>query len=477
MPSLIWFRNDLRTSDNPALRAAAAHGEPAAGLYLLEGDNRNLRPLGGAAHWKLHGALCALRQELKTLNIPLILLAGDPEIVVPDVAARIGATGVFWNRRYAPQEVACDKAVKTALAEAGRGPESFNGSLLVEPWQVQTGSGGRYKVFTPFCKAARGRHADLAPKPTPDAFPEWKQSPDLGEPLDNWRLKPTQPNWAQGMEAVWEHGGAGATRRLQAFLDDGFKGYADGRDLPATNHCSGISPHLRFGEISPRQARAAALSAAESAGGSLDRDFETFERELYWRDFSQNLLHYSDDLAAENYQQKFDAFPWRDCAADLKAWQTGRTGYPIVDAGMRQLWTTGWMHNRVRMIVASFLTKHLMIDWRAGERWFWDTLVDADIASNPANWQWVAGSGADAAPYFRIFNPMTQGKKFDPDGAYVRQWIPELARLPNKHLQTPWEAPDQVLKTAEVTLGKDYPAPIVDHKAARERALEAFKSI
>ena len=477
MTSIVWFRDDLRIDDNPALAAAAAAGKPAAAIYVLETENCGPRALGGAARWKLHGALSALRADLATLNIPLILCQGDARVLAPTFAARLEARRFFWNRRYEPAAVAYDKTIKATLSAAGLQPESFNGALLVEPWDVSTGSGGFYKVFTPFCKAARASGRDLRPCAAPRPLPEWRTTPDLGDRLDDWGLRPTKPNWAAQMEETWPHGGQAAAEAFTEFLNQGFAGYAKGRDFPATTHCSRLSPHLRFGEISPRRARALALRAAEASAGAHDSDFEAFERELYWRDFAYNLLFHADPLASQNFQKKFDDFPWRRDEIALKAWQDGQTGYPIIDAGMRQLWQTGWMHNRVRMAAASFLTKHLMIDWRAGERWFWDTLVDADVASNPSNWQWVAGSGADAAPYFRIFNPISQGEKFDGDGAYVRQWVPEIASLPDKYLHAPWTAPAGVLRDAGVELGNTYPAPIVDHKAARQRALEAFKSI
>lgn len=489
---LIWFRHDLRIGDQPALQAALSAGGHVAGLYVLEdgqvGDPEALqfplRPLGGAARWKLFGALEALRADLASLNVPLILARGDAQSLVPEIASQLDAGSVYWTRRYAPDAVACDTAVMTALKAQGRDVKSFNGKLLAEPWSVKTGVGGWFKVFTPFCRAARtvASAATLRPLPIPESGLPWAEPPALGDDIHDWGLTPasaawSEPDWTTGLAKAWPAGEAAAKARMQAFLADGFKGYREGRNLPASPHVSGLSPYLATGEISPRQARQAALSAAEEAGGVLDADFEAFERELYWRDFSHNLLFFGDDITANNHQPKFNAFPWADDDAGLEAWTKGQTGYPIVDAGMRELWHTGYMHNRVRMIVASFLTKHLLIDWRKGEAWFWDTLVDADAASNPANWQWVAGSGADAAPYFRIFNPMTQGQKFDSDGVYVRKWVPEIKRLPNKLLNTPWEAPEDMLRAAGVTLGKTYPEPIVNHKLARERALEAYKQI
>jgi len=479
--ALIWFREDLRIGDQPALAAAIAPGLPVIALYVLD-TMGGVRSPGGAFRWKLHGALNNLRAALATLNIPLVLQQGDAAETLESLIQTLQVDAVFWSRRYAPDAVAQDKAIMARLKSLGTTVESFNSKLLAEPWTVKTGAGGSFKVFTPFCRAARARHSDLRPRPAPDAAHPWDTPPDLGDDLESWGLTPaspawTEPDWTEGLNARWPGGEAAAKARMHGFLEDGFKGYKDGRNLPAAPHVSGLSPYLATGEISPRQARQAALTAAEQAGGALDADFETFERELYWRDFSHNLLFFGDDITTKNHQPKFDTFPWADDDAAFKAWTKGQTGYPIVDAGMRELWHTGYMHNRIRMVTASFLTKHLLIDWRHGEQWFWDTLVDADPASNPANWQWVAGSGADAAPYFRIFNPMTQGTKFDPDGQYVRQWVPELAGLPDKHLNTPWEAPALILEKAGVKLGETYPKPIVDHKAARERALAAYKEI
>lgn len=479
--TLLWFREDLRITDQPALAAATAHGQPVIALYILS-SNGGQRAPGGAYRWKLHGALHKLRTKLAKLNVPLVLRRGDPVAILKSMVNEQDISTIFWSRRYAPDAVAQDKMIMAELKSRGAMVESFNGKLLAEPWTVKTGAGGWFKVFTPFCRAARGRQGDLRPTPAPAAATPWKTTPDLGDDLESWGLTPaspawSEPDWTQGLAECWPGGEDAAKARMQAFLEDGFKGYKQGRNLPAAPHVSGLSPYLATGEISPRQARQAALNTAEEAGGALDADFETFERELYWRDFSHNLLFFGDDITTKNHQPKFDGFPWAEDEAAFKAWTKGETGFPIVDAGMRELWHTGYMHNRIRMVTASFLTKHLLIDWRRGEEWFWDALVDADPASNPANWQWVAGSGADAAPYFRIFNPMTQGEKFDAEGQYVRQWVPELAGLPDKHLNMPWAAPSALLEKVGVTLGETYPEPIVDHKTARERALAAYKEI
>ena len=476
-PALVWFRNDLRISDNPALSAAINRGGPVAGLYVLETGRDGARPLGAAASWKLHGALNALRDALDTINVPLILMRGSSNDILPKIAEILGARACFWNRRYEPAAIATDKSVMARLKDSGIEVMSWNGSLIAEPWQVKTKTGGWYKVFTPFYKAARASADQLQPIGTPLAAQKWQSVETFGDTLEDWGLIPTKPDWAGGLRANWSHGDEAAQNRLSLFLQEGLKGYSEGRNFPSSFNVSGISPHLRFGEISPRQARFAAAIARDKANGELDSDFEAFERELYWRDFCHNLLFYAVDLATSNFQPKFDNFPWRTDKTGFSAWAKGQTGYPIVDAGMRQLWETGWMHNRVRMIVASFLTKHLMVDWRQGEAWFWDTLIDADPASNPSNWQWVAGSGADAAPYFRIFNPIAQGEKFDSSAAYVRRWIPEIAKLPNKLIHSPWKASASQLEEASVNLGENYPKPIVDHGAARTRALAAYQSI
>jgi len=476
-PALVWFRNDLRISDNPALSAAINLGCPVAGLYVLETESDGARALGAAAAWKLHGALDALSNALDTINVPLILMRGSSKDILPKVVDSLGAGACFWNRRYEPAAIATDKGVMALLKNSGVEVMSWNGSLIAEPWQVKTKTGGWYKVFTPFYKAARASAEQLQPIDTPVVAPKWQSAVTVGDTLENWGLIPTKPDWAGGLRANWSHGDEAAQNRLSLFLQEGLKGYSEGRNFPSVFNVSGISPHLRFGEISPRQARFAAAIARDRANGDLDSDFEAFERELYWRDFCHNLLFYADDLATSNFQPKFDNFPWRTDKIGFSAWAKGETGYPIVDAGMRQLWETGWMHNRVRMIVASFLTKHLMIDWRQGEAWFWDTLIDADPASNPSNWQWVAGSGADAAPYFRIFNPIAQGEKFDASAAYVRRWIPEIAKLPNKLIHSPWKASTSQLEEASINLGENYPNPIVEHGAARTRALAAYQSI
>jgi deoxyribodipyrimidine photo-lyase len=383
-----------------------------------------------------------------------------------------GANSVFWTRRYGEAEKASDANVKAALKEAGINARSFNGRLLMEPWALKTGSGGYYRVFTPFWRAMQA--AFVAPPQLP--APRKIKTLDAGtEQLGDWDLLPKEPDWSAGLAEAWAPGEAGAQARLAEFLDGPINAYAENRNRPDLgNSTSRLSPHLRFGEIGPAQIWRAVKAGIE-ANRIEERAALVFLSEIAWREFSHVLLHFNPELAHKNYNRSFDRMPWLSSEDTLRTWQLGQTGYPVVDAGMRQLWHTGWMHNRVRMIVASFLTKHLLLPWQAGETWFWDTLVDADPAINAASWQWTAGSGADAAPYFRVFNPITQGRKFDETGAYVRRWCPELSRVPDKFLHAPFEAPDAILKAAGLVLGKSYPKPIVEHSAARQRALDAYK--
>lgn len=466
-PAIVWFRDDLRLHDHPALTAAAKTGAPLVCLYVFDEDSRGLRPMGGAARWWLAQSLRALETALRKHGQRLVLRRGAAAEIVPKLAAGIGADRVHWNRRYDQQGRAVDAQVIDALKAAGIGGSTFAGNLLAEPGTV-TGTESGPKVFTPFWKRLRAIEP-RKPLPTPRKL---AGPPDLHSDRD-WGLEPSHPDWASGFRDRWTPGETGARQRLRAFLKS-IAGYGADRDRPDRDATSQLSPHLRFGEISVADIFHAARFAADQHPAASP-DIEKFLSELGWREFSHHLLYHHPTLATDNLQPRFNDFPWRRDVKSLRAWQRGLTGYPIVDAGMRQLWQTGWMHNRVRMVAASFLIKHLLLDWRRGEAWFWDTLVDADPANNPASWQWVAGSGADAAPYFRIFNPVLQGEKFDPRGAYVRHWVPEIAALPDEWLHKPWKAPAEALKDAGVTLGRDYPHPIVDHTAARERALAALK--
>ena len=448
-PVIVWFRQDLRLADNPALRAAAATGAPLLCLYILDDEAAGGRKMGGASRWWLHHALIALDASLKG---HLVLRRGDAAAVIKSVMRESGAGRIFWNRCYEPFAVARDKAIKASLGDAAT---SCNGALLHEPWELKTKGGTPFRVFTPFWTAMRQR--DVAPaQPAPRNM---KFHAAKSDKLKDWKLLPRKPDWSKDFD--WTPGEKSAQTALYDFLG-GINDYTRARDLPDRDGTSRLSPHLHWGEISPRQIWHAVRTHGHSAGS------ETYLKELGWREFCAQLLFHNPDLPTKPLDQRFAKFPWRKSAKDFRAWTQGQTGIPIVDAGMRQLWQTGWMHNRVRMIVASLLIKHLGIHWQDGETWFWDTLVDADLASNSANWQWVAGCGADAAPFFRIFNPVLQGKKFDPAGDYVRRFVPELKTLPDRYIHSPWEAPQPP---------KNYPAPIVDLAAGRDRALSAFKAL
>lgn len=468
-PVVVWFRQDLRLADNPALNAAAELGSPVLPVYLLDETSAGNFAMGGASRWWLHRSLYALNESL---DGGLVLLKGDAREILLRLVEKTGATAVYWNRCYEPWRVGQDTAIKSALDEAEVAVRSFNASLLFEPEDVRKPDGTPYKVFTPFYRKACLGSAKSPRKPLERPADLAIYECQVGEELSKLGLLPATP-WYEDMAAQWQPGEAGAAERLQKFLDAGINNYKEGRNRPDLDNVSRLSPHLHFGEVSPNQV----WYAAKDHGSDNSEDLEHFLSELGWREFSYNLLVNFPGLPTDNLQDKFDEFPWRDDAELLERWQQGRTGIPIVDAGMRELWRSGYMHNRVRMIVASFLVKNLLLDWRLGAAWFWDTLCDADLANNSASWQWVAGCGADAAPYFRIFNPVLQGRKFDPDGVYVRNFVPELDSMPDKYLHNPWEAPTAVLEEAGVALGDDYPFPVVDLKESRERALAAFSGL
>jgi deoxyribodipyrimidine photo-lyase len=474
-PSVVWFREDLRLADNPALTAAKERGNPVLCVYVCETDE-TLRPHGGASRWWLHHSLAALGADLDALGGRLDLLHGPSEELIPKLVASCDAGALFFNRRYGEAAVRHDERI---AEQVGHHCEihSFNGRLLHEPWEIKTKQGSNYGVYTPYWRAALAEAPPAPPLPRPrkiEAAPYPTKGPsrvDLGE----LRLLPTKPDWSGGLAETWQPGEKGAHERLKHFLKNDLQAYATNRNILFSKGTSHLSPHLRFGEISPRTIYAAVKEAETKASAE---DARTFLSEIGWREFDYHVLHFHPDVATKNLHARFDKMGWgQPKAAELRAWQRGQTGYPVVDAGMRQLWQTGYMHNRVRMITASFFIKHLLCDWRIGEEWFWDCLCDADPANNPMNWQWVAGSGADAAPFFRIFNPVTQGQKFDPDGAYVRHWVPELAKLKGKAIHAPWETDAATLSAAGITLGKTYPHPIVEHKMARERALKAYEKV
>ncbi|GAA4065455.1 cryptochrome/photolyase family protein [Agromyces indicus] len=453
-PSIVWFRDDLRVADHPALHAAVERGEPVVAVYVLDEESSGIRPLGGAARWWLHHSLASLADDLRELDVKLVLRRGPAGRVIRSLVDETGAGAAFWNRRYGGAEREIDTDLKSSLAEAGLEVRSFAGSLLFEPWTIRTGSDTPFSVFTPFWKAclAADEPRHPLPAPSPGDLTGVGGAHGRGGPasddLDEWALLPTKPDWAGGIRDTWEPGEAAAHARLQEFLDDDLGDYAKGRDRLDRQVTSRLSPRLRWGELSPHQVWHATRERAAGTEGA-----RKFLSEVGWREFAWHILFHFPDLATKSWRSEFDAFPWpRLKPSALTAWERGRTGVPVVDAAMRELWHTGVMHNRARMISASFLIKNLLIDWRRGEEWFWDTLVDADHANNPFGWQWVAGSGADAAPYFRIFNPELQREKFDPDGAYVGRWVPEYGT-------------------------DDYPEPIVDLKATRDAALAAYEQV
>lgn len=474
-PVLVLFRNDLRLADNPALHAATESGAPVACAFILDDETPGHWRMGGASRWWLHHSLAALSTSLKERGVRLILRRGRFDDEAHTLAGELNARAVYWNRSFEPAPASADKSLGARLTASGIEAHGFNASLLFDPAAIKTGSGTGFRVFTPFWRACLAAPAPRLPLPAP-AHLNAAEHASASLSLEALKLLPVKPDWAHGLRASWTPGEAGARDRLASFLDGALGHYADMRDRPDIDGTSRLSAHLHFGEISARSVWHA-VQHASAVSPSLERNAAKFLAELGWREFSAHLLFHTPDLPERNLRGEFDAFPWSDDLKALSIWQKGQTGIPIVDAGMRELWQTGTMHNRVRMIAASFLVKHLLIDWRRGAEWFWDTLVDADLANNSASWQWVAGCGADAAPYFRIFNPVLQGEKFDPDGAYVRRFVPELANVPARHIHAPWDAPESVLSQAGVVLGKTYPHPCMDLAIGRKRALEAFSEL
>jgi deoxyribodipyrimidine photo-lyase len=463
--AIYWCRQDLRILDNPALTQATKQ-DSVLPIYILDDENARHYATGGASSWWLHHSLKAFNASLGGM---LSVYQGNPEHILDDILERFEVEAVYWNRCYEPWRINRDIKIKEHLKKRGINVHTFNGLLLWEPWDIKKKDGTPYKVFTPFyrkgCINAEEPRVPLSKPKNLNCVPDQSQ---IG--IDSLNLLP-KIHWDIQLEPYWEIGEEGARNRFKAFVDEGFSSYKDGRNFPAKPYVSRLSPHLHFGEISPNQLWHAVR------GMGHNRHIDHFCSELGWREFSYSQLYHNPKLPRKNLQPKFDNFPWVENVGYLRAWKTGQTGVPMVDAGMRELWQTGYIHNRVRMIVGSFLVKNLRLHWHHGERWFWDTLVDADLANNSASWQWIAGCGADAAPYFRIFNPVTQGQKFDPDGEYVRKYIPEIASLPDKHLFSPWEASELILKEAGIMLGSTYPNPVVDLKQSRKLALEAFNSL
>jgi deoxyribodipyrimidine photo-lyase len=472
--ALIWLRRDLRLADNPALQAALEQGLLPVPVYI---HDPSLETEGAASRWWLHHSLKALQQDLHSRGSNLLILTGDSLEQLQAMAQSCDASHVFWNRRYEPAAAACDRIIKSRLVDTGLEVESFAGNLLREPWTLAKRDGTPYRVFTPFYRELQaGTPVDL-PLPAPHNLPPLPGALPATSGIDDLGPLPEIP-WDAAFHEHWQPGEAGAWQRLENFSRDAMADYADNRDRPDLPDTSRLSPHLHFGEISPRQIRQFVednIRHREEPG--LLAGAEAWLRQLAWREFGHHLLWHYPETAGQPLDRRFESFPWSDDPVGLRAWQTGQTGIPLVDAGMRELWTTGWMHNRVRMVAASLLTKNLLLPWQSGAAWFMDTLVDADLANNTLGWQWTAGCGADAAPYFRVFNPVRQGERFDPDGVYVRRWVPELAGLPARWIHQPWAAPASQLHDAGIMIGKDYPQPIVDLSDSRKAALSAWDRI
>ncbi len=474
--AIVWFRQDLRIRDNPALYYAAKQGHSIVPVYIWSPKEEGNWPVGGAGKVWLHYSLESIQEELRKKKTQLVIRKGSALSVIKELVQESEADSVYWNKRYEPSSRERDNALQAKLNKLGIEVKSFNGSLIYEPWEIETKSGNCFKVFTPFWEAFKLMPEADKPLPLPSKIPSpshWPQSMDL----QDLKLLPKK-DWAGGIRETWEFGEQGGRNQLTRFIKEPVKSYSKNRNYPACSGTSKLSPYLHFGEISPRQIWHELREFEISEGKKiLSEEIWAFLRELGWREFSYHLLYHFPQTAEKPLRREFASFPWKVDNKLLRAWQKGLTGYPIVDAGMRELWTTGWMHNRVRMVAASFLVKDLLLPWQKGAEWFWDTLVDADLANNTMGWQWSAGCGADAAPFFRIFNPVLQGEKFDPNGDYVRKWIPELTNLPNKWIHKPWEASQDVLNKAEIQLGEDYPLPVVDHREARQQALDAFQKI
>ena len=465
--NLYWFRQDLRLTDNPALSAALQQGNVLA-IYILDDDSNKAQPIGAASRTWLHHSLLKLNQSL---NGMLNLYKGNATDILADLHERFQIKSVYWNRCYEPWRISRDKTLKASFELQAIPVYSFNASLLQEPWTILKADNSPYKVFTPYHRKAIELTTPQSRKPFPLLEQQIKSNVIYDQASSNISELALLPKlaWDKGFYELWDPGEQGAQEAINGFLLSTINDYQQGRDYPAINSISRISPHLHFGEISPRQI-IDKLQYLE-----YDHNIEHYIRELNWREFSYYLLFHWPQIVNENLKPSFNQFPWQNNANHLAKWQQGQTGYPLVDAAMRELWQTGFMHNRMRMLTASFLTKNLLIDWRLGADWFWDCLLDADLASNSASWQWVAGCGTDAAPYFRIFNPITQGEKFDPQGTYTKQYVPELKELPNEYLFKPWLAPKSILEQANIKLGEHYPLPIVDIKTSREQALQAYE--
>ncbi len=478
--ALVWLRDDLRLRDNPALHHACEHYDAVLIVYILDDEtpqteNYGDRRIGGAQRWWLHHSLSDLKDNIEKHGGTFILRRGQANTVVQNLVDEWEPQAVLWNRRYTPWGINHDKNLKSKLQDQNIAVQSFKANLLMEPWEVQTKTGGNYGVYTPFWKNIRPRI--MQELETPLDIPQLKSIEDspASDTLNDWGLLPTQPDWSGGFN-IWSPGEDNALKRLDRFIDQAAAQYDEQRDQPSVEGTSRLSPHLAFGEISPRLIWYKLRFALESASGNTNAqdNIDVYLSEIAWREFAYHLLFHHPQTINQPLKDKYNKVPWIMNEDMYQKWCKGQTGIPIIDAGMRQLLQTGWMHNRVRMLVGSFLVKNCLIPWQAGENWFWDTLVDADQASNVMGWQWVAGSGADAAPYFRVFNPVTQGERFDSNGDYIREFVPELSGLPNQYIHKPWEAPEDVLREARIKLGTHYPKPLVDLKTSRQAALDAY---
>jgi len=468
--ALMWFRQDLRQIDNPALHAAAEFDEILP-VYIIDESCPSNAVSGAASNWWLHHSLVSLS---KSLNDKLLVLRGNAAELIIQLAEEYNVDAVFWNRQYDLWQIQRDTKLKEKLKTNNVIAKSFNGSLLWEPMDVLKKDGTPYKVFTPYYrKGCLHRTSPRLPLPKPSIKAYISQTQDMQSSINQLSLLPTI-KWDTSFYEHWHPGEKGAADNLQDYIEGPADNYQEGRNIPSVKGTSRLSPHFHFGELSPNQAWYAVLDSVD--GNIENKDIDVYLSELGWREFSHYLLFHWPTINTENFNHKFNAFRWLDDPASLRDWQFGKTGIPIVDAGMRELYQTGYMHNRIRMVVGSFLVKNLLIDWRQGERWFWDCLLDADMAANSASWQWIAGTGADASPYFRVFNPILQGEKFDKEGLYVKKYCPELSKVPSKFIHKPWEAPSNILNACGVVLGKNYPKPIVDLKASRQRALDAFSA-
>ena len=477
LPVLLLFRNDLRLDDHAALEAALGAG-PVVPAYVASEEDEGAWPLGEASRWWLDRSLRDLDRRLRERGSRLSVERGAVVEAVVRWCREVDACQVFCSRRYEPGSDERTEGWRRELAREGIELLVGEGNLLAPPEALATGAGKPYQVYTPFARAFRAQESPPRPSRAPDRIPgpaRWPTTRTIDELAIRPALRGAQ-DWMAGLEAAWAPGESGGLARLRRFVAEAMEGYETERDRPDIEGTSFLSPHLRFGEVSIRRAWHAVGDAIAKRGGTSSGGAK-FRSELLWRDFAYHVLAHFPPTDRQPLRAEFARFPWTDDRAAFRAWRQGRTGYPLVDAGMRQLWATGWMHNRVRMVVASFLVKHLLLPWQWGARWFWDTLVDADLANNSLGWQWAAGCGADAAPYFRVFNPILQGRTFDPKGTYIRRYVPELSRVPDGFVHAPWEATAAQRATWGLRLGVDYPEPIVDHATARERALAALAEL